>query len=161
MKISLISNTKIKICYKRMFQKLILGGCSFKNVLVRGIFCKRYSQHCHVSVNTKNVGLCLLFHTLVNFWIIRGWYIRKVRPEIRDFSSEPRRHETRDQSHRQGPGPKTRDHRPMQLVEPKTCDPKSETRDPRPETNIIGVTLHPRPLSCFFTINNLFHVGDK
>ena len=40
-----------------MFEKLILVGGSFYNVYVKGIFCERFMQHCHVSVNMKNVGL--------------------------------------------------------------------------------------------------------
>ena len=32
-----ISNTKLKACYTRMFQKLSLSGGNFYNVFVRGI----------------------------------------------------------------------------------------------------------------------------
>ena len=39
-----------------MFQKFILGGGSFYNVYVKGIFCERFIQHCNVSVKMKNVG---------------------------------------------------------------------------------------------------------
>ena len=42
-----------------MFQKPILGGGSFYNIYVRGIFCDFFTQKCNIYVNTKNVGLVI------------------------------------------------------------------------------------------------------
>ena len=39
--------------------KAYLGGGSFYNVSVSGIFCKHITQHCHISAKTKNLGLVI------------------------------------------------------------------------------------------------------
>ena len=54
-----------------MFQKLTLCCGNFYNVLIGGIFCELFTQHCYVLVNTKNKGLTIA-HILLSFWMIRG-----------------------------------------------------------------------------------------
>ena len=50
---------KNKACYTRMLQELTLCGGNFYNVLIGGIFCELFTQHCYVLVNTKNKGLAI------------------------------------------------------------------------------------------------------